>query len=260
MICCVFELRMFALAGYGKWSVFSVEFSKGTLSDVRLIILAFLVGLLSGLGACTSLDRTPLPEATSLALPDATSIRQSGDLRITPLDILEINVFGVKDFDGEYQVDHKGRIKIPLIGTVDVDSYTALELADLLEAKLDQDYLQSSDVTVRIAETRVEQLTVEGSVNNPGVFKVEGQLSLLQSVALGGGPSDTANPKKVVVFRQINGQRHAAGFDLTAIRNGQAEDPAVYGNDIIVVDGSEARRTYGDIIKSVPLLTFLLVF
>ncbi|MDJ0922047.1 MAG: polysaccharide biosynthesis/export family protein [Henriciella sp.] len=215
--------------------------------------------MLAALAACSSIDRTPMPDATALSLPDATSIRQSGDLRITPLDILEINVYGVDDFDGTYQVDHVGRIKVPLIGEVNANSYTALELANLLETRLAESYLQSPDVTVRIVESRGEQITLEGSINSPGVYPVEGQLTLLQAIALGGGPSASANPRKVVIFRQIEGERHAAGFDLISIRNGEAEDPIVYGNDIIVMDGSEARAAYGDLLRTIPLLSFLLI-
>ena len=84
--------------------------------------------------------------------------------------------------------------------------------------------------------------------------------TLLQAIALSGGPSDNANTRRVVVFRQIEGKRHAAGFDLKEIRQGNAEDPIVYANDIIVVDGSEARRTYGEFLRSVPLLALFFIY
>ena len=40
------------------------------------------------------------------------------------------------------------------------------------------------------------------------------------------GTTEDANARRVAVFRTIGGQRQAAAFDLTAIRRGQAPDPA----------------------------------
>ena len=49
-------------------------------------------------------------------------------------------------------------------------------------------------------------------------------------------------------------------FDLKKIRMGDAVDPVVFANDIVVVDGSEARRTYGEFLKSVPLLALFVLY
>ena len=92
------------------------------------------------------------------------------------------------------------------------------------------------------------------------MYPVDGQLTLLQAVALSGGPTDGANRRRVIVFRQIEGKRHAAASDLREIRSGDAEDPRIYANDIVVMDGSEARRTYGDFLRAIPLLTLFVVY
>jgi polysaccharide export outer membrane protein len=176
------------------------------------------------------------------------------------MDLLDISVFGAPDLDNSYQVDFEGKLKLPLIGTIPAAGFTASQLATNLERRLGETYLQDPDVTVRVSEASKRFMTVDGSVQKPGMYPVEGQLTLLQAIALSGGPSDNANPRRVVVFRQIEGKRHAAGFDLKEIRQGNAEDPIVYANDIIVVDGSEARRTYGDFLRSVPLLALFFIY
>ncbi|HIG21946.1 polysaccharide biosynthesis/export family protein [Henriciella sp.] len=209
--------------------------------------------------ACSTGASSNTNVAQSLPLPDTTTIARTGDIRITPLDMLKIRVFGVEELNGEYQVDHLGRMKMPLVGEIEAEGYTAFELASELERRLEGEYLQDADVSVTIEDRLREQVTVEGSVNKPGMFPVKGEIGLLQAVALAGGTSDLANPRKVVIFRQVEGQRVAAGYDLTAIRRGEADDPRVFGNDIIVVDGSEARRTYGDFIRAVPLLGLLIL-
>lgn len=208
--------------------------------------------------ACAS-GANPSITAQDLPVPDTTSIVQSGELRIGPMDMVEVKVFGVDELNGSYQVDHLGRIKMPLIGEVVAKDYTALQLASILEQRLEENYLQDADVTVSVQDSDRERVTIEGSVGRPGMYPVEGRIGLLQAVALAGGPSQSANPRKVVIFRQVEGQRMAAGYDLTAIRKGEAEDPVVFGNDIIVVDGSEARQTYGEILRSIPLLSLFLI-
>jgi polysaccharide export outer membrane protein len=57
------------------------------------------------------------------------------------------------------------------------------------------------------------------------------------------------------VFRTINGKRQAAAFDLVDIRRGQAEDPAIYAGDIIVVDGSAIKELQKQILQGLPILS-----
>lgn len=205
--------------------------------------------LLSG---CLSAEEAP-PNA-QLAIPDSTSSITSGDLRIGPMDIVRVTVFGIDELNSEYQVDFQGRIKMPLAGEIRAKGYTAFELARVIEGALAEKYLQNPDVNVVIVESVGQRVTVDGSVEKPGLFPMEGRMTLLQAVAQAGGPAEGANPKKVVVFRTIEGERQAAAFNLEKIRAGEADDPEVFGNDIIVVDGSEARRTYSEVLRTVPLL------
>lgn len=226
-----------------------------------VLLLGFMALPLFGWG-CTSSDTygSAVKTSAQLSVPDSTLPLQSGDERISPLDLLEIAVFGAPDLDNSYQVDIDGHLRLPLIGKVKATGFTASELAATLEQRLGEKYLQSPEVTVRISEARKRYVTLDGSVKNPGMYPVEGQLTLLQAVALSGGPTDGADPRRVVIFRQIEGQRHAAAFDLKKIRLGDAVDPVVFANDIVVVDGSEARRAYGDFLRSVPLLALFVLY
>ena len=63
-----------------------------------------------------------------------------------------------------------------------------------------------------------------------------------------------ANPRRVAVFRTIDGRRQAAAFDLTSIRRGEATDPPIYAGDIVVVDGSKVKAVERNILSTVPLL------
>ena len=84
--------------------------------------------------------------------------------------------------------------------------------------------------------------------------------ALLQAVAMARGTTEDANPSRVIVFRTIGGEKVAGAFDLKAIRRAQAADPAIYGNDIVIVDGSRARQMYRDLMSTIPLLGILRPF
>ena len=63
-----------------------------------------------------------------------------------------------------------------------------------------------------------------------------------------------ANLNNVVVFRTVNSQKTAALFSIKDIRAGRLEDPQIYGNDIVIVGESAARRFFRDFGNMFPIL------
>ena len=84
--------------------------------------------------------------------------------------------------------------------------------------------------------------------------KPENPLEAFRHV-LTGGTSPDANARRVAVFRQIDGRRQAAAFDLASIRRGEMPDPPVYAGDIVVVDGSSLKQVQKQILNSMPILS-----
>jgi len=208
--------------------------------------------LLSAACATSRADNVPL-SVTDIAAPDNTDLVHSGNLRVSPLDVLEIRVFGSADLSGTYPVDPTGQIKFPLIGPIAAKGYTTFELASVLEAKLGETYLRNPQVTVRLTEVNGQQFTIEGAIGKPGMYPVRGPMTLLQALAISGGPSNSANLSGIIIFRTIEGKRKAARFDLRKIRAGESVDPAVFGNDLIVVDGREANDAYEAVLRGLPI-------
>lgn len=224
---------------------------------VGLVLVCVLCALLFIAGCSTTRTGTGFQE---LSIPDTTAAVSVGDIRIGAMDLVQVEVFDVDSLNGTYQVDLSGRMKLPLVGEVDAIGRTPSELSYELEQLYGQQYLQDPSVNVSIVESVGRRITLDGAVNRPGLYPITGSISLLQAVALGGGPSTNADPSKVVVFRQVDGERHAAAFNLNAIRNGDGEDPEIFGNDIIVVDGSDINAAYQTTIRSIPLLALFLAF
>lgn len=196
---------------------------------------------------------------STFGAPDAP-IPTEADHRISAGDVVNVTVYQVPSLSGDQPVDGVGNITMPLIGAVPARGKTTAELADTLKNRLGAKYIQSPQVIVTLKAVVQQTITVDGSVTQPGIYPIGAKTTLLQAVSLARGTKEGANPKRVVIFRQINGQRQAAAFDLTTIRKGQEPDPEVFGSDVIVVDGSGVKDAFRSIIQSVPLLTIFRPF
>lgn len=229
-----------------------------TLRAVALFAL-LLTALL--LGGCATRGGD-IPYNVNLAEPDAPSVLagSASEYRIAPLDKLSVTVFQVTDLNREVDVDLGGNINLPLIGALRAVDLTTAQLQEQIEQRLGARYLQNPDVTVTVRESSRRHITVDGAVNNPGQYQLAGPTTLLQAVAMARGTTETSNPRRVAVFRQIQGQRMAAAFDLTSIRRGNAQDPVIYTGDIIVVDGSQLRAIQREIMSNIPLLSIFRPF
>ncbi len=174
--------------------------------------------------------------------------------RIGPLDRISINVYQVKDLTMEdVQVDAGGRLLLPLIGTVTAAGKTAPELSAEIADRLRGRYLQAPQVAVWVSEILSQRVTVDGSVVQPGVYPLTGPTTLIQAISMAKGPDiKLANLSRVVVFRTIGGERTVAVFDLKKIRKGAAPDPEIRGNDIVVVDGSQLKGAWREVIGALP--------
>jgi polysaccharide export outer membrane protein len=231
--------------------------AAGTVSAAAKGLLA-LCALTLAAGCATRGGDIPYPEsAQDFRAPDAPStlVGTTAEYRISPLDKLQVTVFQVPDMSRDVDVDLGGNISMPLIGNVRAVDLTTAELQEALERQLGARYLRNPDVTVLVKESSRRHITIDGAVRSPGQFPINGPTTLLQAVALARGTDETANPRRVAVFRQIDGRRNAAAFDLTAIRRGNAEDPVIYTGDIIVVEGSRLRAIQRELFSTLPLLT-----
>lgn len=205
--------------------------------------------------------KSHVPTGTALERPDNPgAVADPASHRIGISDKLTITVFQVPDLSGEFQVDQTGNINLPLVGLVPAVGRTPPELGKVIEEKLGATYLRNPNVQVAVKEATAQTFTVDGSVKNPGVYPIVGQTTLIKAVASASGVSEDADTGSVVVFRQVNGQRMAAKFNLAAIRRGNAEDPLIYGNDIVVVDGSRARAMYKELMQAFPLFAIFRPF
>lgn len=176
---------------------------------------------------------------------------------VGPFDKLKIDVFGVEQLQNkEYQVDASGRLSFPFAGSIEAGGLTPQEISDVLAERLRGTIIRDPQVTVNLTETTSQIVTVEGAVNAPGRYPVIGEMTLLRTIAVAEGTTDTARTDSVLIFRQVAGNRYAGAYNLKAIRQGNYPDPEVFPNDVVVVGDSATRRLFQDLS---PLLVSPLV-
>lgn len=178
--------------------------------------------------------------------------------RIRALDRLNITVFQIKELTVEkMQVDASGHILLPLIGAVTARGKTTTELSNEIAERLSGKYLQSPQVSVTVEEAVSQKVSVEGAVNEAGVFELKGRTSLLEAVARAKGAAKNANLHKVTIIRTVDGTPHAASFDLAAIGQGRARNPEIVGNDVVIVDDSKSKNFWHGLVEAMPALYVL---
>jgi polysaccharide export outer membrane protein len=187
------------------------------------------------------------PESPRQGAPAAAStpvLAIAKDYRIGPNDLLEVEVLDIDNMKRTVRVNAAGAVSLPLIGATPVAGLTSQEAEDRIADKYREKYLQNPQVSVFIKEFTTERITVEGAVAHPGMFPLAGQMTLLRALALAGGFGPIANPREVMLFRR--NEKQGQVFDVEQIRSGKTEDPAIRGDDLIVVQQDSSRRVFKD--------------
>lgn len=217
------------------------------------LVLSLTAVILSACGGGPKMDAATMTAARPVDAAIFSPLGQAQEYRIGAGDKLNVRVFQVADLSVDaLVVDTSGEIQMPLIGSVRASERTPSQLSTEIASRLSAQYLRNPQVTVTVVEAASQKITVDGAVTKPGVYEMRGTTSLIQAVAMAEGPTRVADLTKVAVFRTVDGQRSVALFDLGAIRQGRADDPAVYGDDIIVVDTSRLSVFMRDAIQALP--------
>lgn len=211
--------------------------------------------LLCGLTACTRPNESiPVGEAAYQVMPAAAPGDIPREYRIGALDTITISVFQEADLSlPNVAVDASGFILLPLIGNIRAAGLTTTELSQAIADKLDH-FLVRPQVSVTVVTSVSQKVTVDGSVEQPGVYAIQGKTTLIDALAMARGTNRTAALAEVIVFRDINGRPAAARFNVSDIRAGRQPNPEILGNDIVVVGFSNVKGVYRDLVAASPLI------
>jgi polysaccharide biosynthesis/export protein len=138
-----------------------------------------------------------------------TRERQTGDYRIGPQDLLDINIFEAPELNRTVRVSENGEVSLPLLGGIHVVRLTARELENTLAARL-REFLKDPHVSVMVTAIESHPVSVIGEVNKPGVFQVRGSKTLLEMLSMAQGLAPDAGDE-VLVMRNAGYNRGEDG-------------------------------------------------
>lgn len=192
--------------------------------------------------------------ATNSALgQDDYSATESSTYLLRPSDVVSVTVFREPDLSVEsVPVGADGMLSLPLIGSIKVDGMTTRDLENTVTARLAKSQLIDPKVSVNVMQFGSHLVTVEGSVEKPGMYPFKPGTRLSGAMALASGLKREAKLKEVAIFRQTARGMAVAKFDYGMVRAGTMLDPVLQPTDRIVVGTSGLSLFWQDMIKTLP--------
>ena len=127
---------------------------------------------------------------------DQNTVESGASYMLRPGDVLQIEVWGQADYSGSFKVDETGKILYPVLGEIDTRGKTMAQIREEIRAGLSQIF-NAPFVTV----TPQFNIAVLGEVRNPGLFPVDPTQTVLDIVAMAGGPNPNGDINKIRLLR-----------------------------------------------------------
>ncbi|MGB0562584.1 MAG: polysaccharide biosynthesis/export family protein [Spirulinaceae cyanobacterium] len=161
----------------------------------------------------------PLPAG---ALPQETAYTLGGG------DVVQINVFDVPEYTGQYTVSIDGTINLPLLGQVQVGGLTVAQVNQRLEAAYSV-YLVRPFINTTLIAFRAVNIVIAGEVARPGNYtNVESStnrrfLTVVEALELADGVTLSADIRNVQLRRRDQGFEQVYRLNLwDFLQNGDA--------------------------------------
>ncbi|MGH7542726.1 MAG: polysaccharide biosynthesis/export family protein [Gemmatimonadota bacterium] len=119
---------------------------------------------------------------------------QAGPLK--PGDVVRISLSREPDMSGDYPVDELGNVGLPLVGMKQVTGVPVDVLRRDIVAAYEE---QLQNQTIQVVFLR--RVRVLGEVRNPGLYHVDPTMSVVDAVALAGGPTAGGTLEDVRIVR-----------------------------------------------------------
>jgi polysaccharide export outer membrane protein len=120
-------------------------------------------------------------------------------------DQIRIITFGQDQLTGEFRINDRGNVAIPLLGSIPANGLTTSELERGIEQRFkDKKILQEPSVSVEVMEYR--PVFVLGEVAKPGQYPYQPRMTVLTAVAIAGGFTYRAQTDYASILRTEGGR------------------------------------------------------
>ena len=135
------------------------------------------------------------------------------DPPLAPGDMVRLRFWQEAELSGDFPVDERGLVTLPLLGVRQVTQWPA----DQVKTQLIQDYSrQLRDQPAQV--TMLRRVRVLGAVQTPGLYHVDPTMRIGDVLALAGGVTEDAKSDRVRILR--NGRMLVTRLDASALLYG----------------------------------------
>jgi polysaccharide export outer membrane protein len=171
-------------------------------------------------------------------------------LQLGPGDAVTLHVYGQPDMDATQYVADDGTIRVALAGAVGVTGLSPAEASERVERALkDGKYLVNPHVTITLAESRSQRVSVLGEVRTPGRYTIESNTTVFDVLAQAGGGTENCADTVYVLRPNATGAvaRYAVDLEALAGGNGGTSAATLKGGDSIYVPRADRFYIYGEV-------------
>jgi polysaccharide biosynthesis/export protein len=180
---------------------------------------------------------------TMAVLAAPIALAQSAGYRIQPGDQLQLTVLEDEMLNRTLLVTPDGRVSVPLAGTIGVAGQSVEAVERTIADRLASNFAVRPSVFVALTSVDsgagLFNVFVLGEVGAPGLLEIEPGTTLLQALALAGGPDRFAATRRIQLRRtdSSTGQERLYLFNFRAVERGGSIQSmiALREGDVIIV-------------------------
>ncbi|PSR19672.1 sugar ABC transporter substrate-binding protein [filamentous cyanobacterium CCP3] len=212
-------------------------------------VLLFGQGLAPAPGLAQRMPGGPTPSAPlsqSVSIPPSQPYRPLSPAALPPQqpegpytlgagDRVQMVLFRLPQYSGEFEVQVDGSLSLPLVGNVDIGDLTLQQASATISQRYSQ-YLRRPEVSLNLIARRPLIVGIAGEINRPGAYPlaIEGTSfpKLTQLFEVAGGITQSANLREVQIQRQVNGRTQTFTANLWDLIN-----TGNLNQDVVLRDG-----------------------
>lgn len=167
------------------------------------------------------------PRPAAPATPPAVSavvVPTEPGFTIGPEDVLGVLFWKDTEMSGDVTVRPDGMITLPLVRDIKAAGLTPIELADRIQAAA-REYVTDASVTVVVRQMNSRRAFITGEVARPGAYSLgSSSMTVMQLIAIAGGLTEFAQPKKITIMRVETGKTTTFAFDYKSVASGKTPE------------------------------------
>ncbi len=132
------------------------------------------------------------------------------EYRLGTGDKLRIIVYGEPDLSGEFVIDGRGTVDLPLIGKINANGVTVRQFQERAVAAYQRGYLNDPKVSAEVLNYRPFFIT--GEIKQGGQYPYRNGLTAQDAIAIAGGYTYRANVDKIYIRRKGQDKEIAASM------------------------------------------------